>query len=387
MIPPRVHKGSKICRLDPVLDEGILRVGGRLHKSAMPEETKHPCILPKDSHISILLLRHIHERCGHNGRNHMLSELRKKYWILKGNSVARKVLSKCVMCRRSRGKASEQKMADLPLERILPDLPPFTNVGLDYFGPFEVKRGRTAIKRFVCRRGQVKHIRSDNGTNLVGAHGELKKSLNERKIQDALLPDGIEWSFNPPSASHHGGAWERLIRSVRQVLNSTLHQQSIDDEGLQTLFCEVEAILNNRPLGTVSSDPHDLEPLTPNHIPLLKAKPILPPGTFLKSDIYARRRWKQVQYMADLFWQRWTKEYLLLLQERQKWTSLKRNLSVGDIVLVVDPTAPRGSWPLGRVLETKPDARGLVRSVKLKTKTSVLERPITKLCQILESEE
>ena len=126
MTPPRVHKGSKICRLDPVLDEGILRVGGRLHKSAMPEETKHPCILPKDSHVSILLLRHIHERCGHNGRNHMLSELRKKYWIVKGNSVARKVLSRCVVCRRARGKAGEQKMADLPLERILPDLPPFT---------------------------------------------------------------------------------------------------------------------------------------------------------------------------------------------------------------------------------------------------------------------
>ena len=91
--------------------------------------------------------------------------------------------------------------------------------------------------------------------------------------------------------------------------------------------------------------------------------------------------------MADLFWHRWTKEYLLLLQERQKWTSVKKNLSVGDIVLVVDPTAPRGSWPLGRVLETKPDARGLVRSVKLQTQTSVLERPITKLCPILEAEE
>ena len=199
MTPPRVHKGSKICRLDPVLDEGILRVGGRLHKSAMPEETKHPCILPKDSHVSILLLRHIHEHCGHNGRNHMLSELRKKYWIVKGNSVARKVLSRCVVCRRARGKAGEQKMADLPLERILPDLPPFTNVGLDYFGPIVVKRGRTTIKRyrviftcmssravhlevafsldtdscihalrrFVCRRGQVKHIRSDNVSGIL----------------------------------------------------------------------------------------------------------------------------------------------------------------------------------------------------------------------------
>ena len=421
LIPPRVLKSSNLCRLDPVLDEGILRVGGRLHKSAMPEESKHPCILPKESHVSTLLLRHIHERSGHSGRNHMLSELRKRYWVIKGNSVARKVLSKCVMCRRVRGKAGEQKMADLPLERVLPDLPPFTNVGVDYFGPIEVRRGRSTIKRygvlftcmssravhleiaytldtdscihalrrFVCRRGQVKQIRSDNGTNLVGAHAELKKaltSLDERKIQAALLPDGIDWSFNPTAASHHGGVWERLIRSVRQVLNSTLHQQSIDDEGLQTLFCEAEAILNNRPLSTVSSDPHDLEPLTPNHILLLKTKPILPPGVFLKSDLYARRRWKQVQYMADLFWHRWTKEYLLLLQERQKWMNVKKNLTVGDIVLVVDPTAPRGSWPLGKVLETRPDGRGLVRSVKLQTKTSVLERPITKLCRILEAD-
>lgn len=91
--------------------------------------------------------------------------------------------------------------------------------------------------------------------------------------------------------------------------------------------------------------------------------------------------------MADLFWHRWTKEYLLLLQERQKWIDVKKNLNIGDIVLVVDPTSPRGSWPLGRVLETRPDGRGLVRSVKLQTKTSVLERPITKLCRILEADE
>ena len=422
LTPPRVSNSSKLCRLDPVLDEGLLRVGGRLHRSAMPEDAKHPCILPTDSHISVLLLRHIHERNGHSGRNHMLSELHKKYWIKKGNSLARKVLSKCVTCRRVKGKVGQQKMADLPLERILPDLPPFTNVGLDYFGPIEVRRGRGTIKRygviftcmtsraihleiahtldtdscihalrrFVCRRGQVKHIRSDNGTNLVGAHAELKRaliSLNQKKIQDALLPDGIEWSFNPPAASHHGGVWERLIRSVRQVLNSTLHQQTTDDEGLHTLFCEVEAILNSRPLSTVSSEPHDLEPLTPNHLLLLKTMPTLPPGVFQKSDIYAKRRWKQVQYMADLFWLRWTKEYLLLLQERQKWTGTKRNFNIGDVVLVVDPTAPRGSWPLGRVLDTTSDSRGLVRSVKLKTKRSVLERPITKLCRILEADD
>ncbi|XP_061919404.1 uncharacterized protein LOC133660184 isoform X1 [Entelurus aequoreus] len=225
-----------------------------------------------------------------------------------------------------------------------------------------------AIRRFVCRRGQVKHIRSDNGTNLVGAQAELKKalsSLDDRKIQGSLLSEGIQWTFNPPAASHHGGVWERLIRSVRQVLNSTLHQQIIDDEGLHTIFCEAEAILNSRPLSTVSPDPQDLEPLTPNHILLLKTQPIIPPGTFEKRDLYARRRWKQ---------------------ERQKWTQVRNNLQPGDVVLVVDPTAPRGSWPLGRILETRPDGGGLVRSVKLQTKTSVIERPITKLCRVLEAE-
>ncbi len=414
-----VLKKFSLYRLDPMLNDGILRVGGRLHKLAMPEETKHQVILPKDAHISTLLLRHAHEQSGHSGRNYILSHLRKKYWIVKGNSAARRIIFKCVICRRIKGRTVEQKMADLPLERILPDLPPFTNVGLDYFGPIEVKRGRGyvkrygviftcmssraihlevansletdscihAIRRFVCRRGQVKRIRSDNGTNLVGSQKELKKALNDLdkdRIQDSLLKAGIQWSFNPPAASHHGGVWERLIRSARQVLNSILYQQSVDEEGLQTIFCEVEAILNNRPLCTVSSDPHDKEPLTPNHILLLKSQPILPPGVFSQSDSYARRRWKQIQYLADLFWHRWTKEYLMVLQECQKWVKVRRNINTGDVVMVVDPNAPRGSWILGKVLTTEPDKKGLVRSVTLKTKTSTIKRPVTKLCLILE---
>ncbi|KAK0138077.1 hypothetical protein N1851_025741 [Merluccius polli] len=138
-------------------------------------------------------------------------------------------------------------------------------------------------------------------------------------------------------------------------------------------LCRLDPVLDKGILRVVSSDPHDLEPLTPNHILLLKSMPTLPPGTFVKSDLYARRRWKQVQYLADLFWNRWTKEYLLLQQERQKWTSIKNNLNIGHIVLVVDPSAPRGSWLLGRVLEAKPDVKGLVRSVKVQTKTSVLD--------------
>ena len=137
MEPPTftVPKSSRIYRLDPMLKDGLIRIGGWLSRAALSEDMKYPIILPKQSHISSLLIRHIHERYGHCGRNYVLSQLRKKYWITSGNSAARSVISKCMICRCLKNRPGEQKMANLPHERTLPDLPPFSNVGLDYFGP------------------------------------------------------------------------------------------------------------------------------------------------------------------------------------------------------------------------------------------------------------
>lgn len=174
---------------------------------------------------------------------------------------------------------------------------------------------------------------------------------------------------------------------MRKVLNSTLRVQRLDEEGLHTVLCEVEAIINSRPITKASTDPNDLEALTPNHLLLLKTQPSLPPGEFQEADLYARRRWRQVQYISDLFWKRWSKEYLPLLQERQKWTGVQRNLVVGDLVLLMDSTAPRNSWIMGRVLQTFPDRKGFVRHIWLKTRTSCLDRPISKVCLLLEKEE
>lgn len=412
---------SHLHKLCPQLQDGILRVGGRLCRLAMPVEVKHPIILTKDLHISELLLRHIHQEVGHGGRNHMLSKLREKYWITGVSVAIRKVLSKCIVCRRLNALPVYQQMADLPHERIVPDEPPFTRVGVDYFGPFEVKSRRSmvkrygviftclairavhlevapsldmdsfinALRRFISRRGQVREIRSDNGTNFVGAERELKAAIkhwNQGQINDLLLQKGIRWSFNPPAGSHHGGSWERLIRSVRKVLNSMFKVQNLDEEGLHTVLCEIEAIINSRPITKASMDPNDLEALTPNHLLQLKTSPSLPPGLFQPTDMYALRRWKQVQYMSDLFWKRWVKEYLPQLQERQRWIGVKRNLVVGDLVIIMDSTAPRNSWPTGRVIQTFPDRRGFVRQVRIKTKTSCLERPITKVCLLQEAE-
>lgn len=293
---------------------------------------------------------------------------------------------------------------------------------MDYFGPIEVKQKRSrverygvvftclntraihlevadsldtsscisALRRFLARRGQCKKILSDNGTNLVGANRELKSAIenwNINQIHDSMLQQNIDWQFNPPAASHFGGIWERMIRSVRQVLSGILRAQVVNDETLRTVLCEVEAILNDRPITKVPDGHGDLEALTPNHLLLLKRNPSLPPGCFDKQDLYSSRRWRQVQYLANLFWKRWVREYLPLLQERQKWLKTHRNFAVGDVVLVVDDRISRGSWPLGRIVETMPDRLGHVRRVRVKTQTNVLDRPIHKVCLLLEMDE
>ena len=140
-----------------------------------------------------------------------------------------------------------------------------------------------ALRRFIARRGQVNIIRSDNATNFTSGERELRESINawnQSKIHDTLLQKNIKWIFNLPSGSHFGGVWERCIRTARKILQALLQMQTIDDESLSTLLCEVESIMNGRPLTTVSTDQRDLEALTPNHLLLLQAETQLPPGLF-----------------------------------------------------------------------------------------------------------
>ena len=416
-----VKRSSPLSRLDPVLQEDVLRVGGRLSRSTESFERKHPAIIPAKTHVTDLIIQDVHRTVGHQGRQHVLASLREKFWVVRANAAVRRVLSRCFTCRKLQGRPLMQKMADLPVDRVTPDRPPFTFSAVDLFGPLLVKRGRSmvkrygvlftclttravhielahslstdsfinALRRFVSRRGQVEEMRSDNGTNFVGAEKELREEIarwNQQQIHEAMLQHHVKWKFNPPGASHHGGVWERQIRSVRKILSSLLLSQVVDEEGLVTLLCEVESILNSRPLTPASDDPLDLDPLTPNHLLLLRSGPRLPPGEFSTSDNYTRRRWRQVQHLATEFWRRWSREYLQTLQQRQKWRKETRNLQVGDIVIIVDRNTPRSTWNIGRVTRVLPDRSGIVRVVDVQTKTTVLNRPVTKLVLLAEVE-
>lgn len=184
----------------------------------------------------------------------------------------------------------------------------------------------------MARRGYVKTIRCDNGTNFVGASRELNKCLAEvnKGVEASLKQRGIQWIFNPPGASK----WERQIRTIRRILASVLSEfpDWMDDETLRTLFCEVEGIVNSQPLTTLSDNPDDLNPLTPNHVLGIESGFIVPPpGIFQREDAHLRQRWRRVQHFANVFWKRWSQEFLMSLQERIKWNGTKRIMQVRDV--------------------------------------------------------
>ena len=231
----------------------MIRVGGRIRRADTPVDLKHPVIIPRKGHLTELLIQHHHLKVNHMGRGMTHNELRQSgYWLINGSSKVARFISSCVTCRRLRRPTEQQKMACLPDDRLEP-APPFSFCAVDYFGPFIVKERRSevkrygvlftcmgsrsvhletanslesssfinALRRFMNRRGAVRQLRSDQGTNFIGARSELKAALcemNQDRVKDYLLRNGCEWipfKLNVSHSSHMGGTWERMIRSVR----------------------------------------------------------------------------------------------------------------------------------------------------------------------------
>ncbi|XP_059825057.1 uncharacterized protein LOC132393663 [Hypanus sabinus] len=279
-----IPKDSPLRKFSPILKNDIICIGGRLIHSQLPAAEKSPVILPKDSHVSLLLTRHHHEQVSHQGHHLTKGAIRAVgLWILGAKTLINSVLHKCVNCRKLRGKLEVQRMADLPPER-LETCPPFTYVGLDVFGPWTITMRRTrggqaeskrwaimfscmssgamhieviesldtsscinALRRLFALRGPAKQLRSDCGTNFVGASEELGM---DKTVQRYLSEQGCNWEFNTPHASHMGGAWEWMIGIARRILDSMFLQQrtQLTHEVLCTLMAEVTAIINARPL-------------------------------------------------------------------------------------------------------------------------------------------
>lgn len=427
-------KTSTLHKLRPIIDsEGLLRIGGRIDQAQLERCEAHPIIIPSRHHIATLLVRYHHERVEHQGRHFTEGAIRASgLWMVGGRRLISSCIHRCVTCKKLRGSMEQQQMSDLPSERLQVD-PPFSYVGLDVFGPWEVVTRRTrggqardkrwavlftcmstraihieviesmtsssfinALRRFFSIRGYAKQLRSDRGTNFIGAFRELKMDSRpcDSSIKDYLLQQKCTWVFNPPHSSHMGGAWERMIGVARRILDSMLLQvgpSKLTHEVLITFMAEVSAIVNARPLIPVSTDPEAPLILTPSMLLTQKMGASLSPATeFSKGDLL-KNQWKRVQALAETFWARWRREYLSTLQSRQKWQSQKPNLTEGDIVLMKDSQTKRNQWPMGIIVKATPSKDGLVRKVEVKVSRNqavkTFSRPISEVVLLLSQED
>ena len=227
-IKTSLKKTSCLYRLQPFIDShSVLRVEGRLKRSDLPYHVKHPAIIPRKGHVTTLIIRHHHQKIAHQGRGMTLNELRANgYWIIGGHSAVGYHITNCVACQRYRGNVQEQEMANLPVDRMESE-GPFTYCGVDYFGPWHIKEGRKELKHygvlftclssraihlevaktlemssfinvlrcFFARRGPIHQIRSDQGTNLVGARTELRemlKQMDQNEVREFLLKQSLK---------------------------------------------------------------------------------------------------------------------------------------------------------------------------------------------------
>lgn len=415
-------KTNALVRLTPYLDEeGLLRVGGRLNNAQIDADSKHPYILPRTSLLSKLIIDDAHKRMLHGGTQVTLSFIRRTYWIIGGRAPVRSHILKCGRCARYRGTRAQQLMGQLPTARVVPARP-FFNTSLDYAGPIMLKtwKGRAArtykgylavfvclatsaihlevvtdytteafiaaYKRFTGRRGICATLRSDCGTNFVGADAELKRQFESsskelHELASLLARDHTEWIFNPPSAPHFGGKWEAAVKSTKYHLKRILKDVILTYEELTTITVQIEAVLNSRPLCPLSDDATDYSALTPGHFLIGEPPTALPEPNLATEKTSRITRWQLLRQKMDHFWSRWSTECLQRYQAISKWHHSSNEIKKGTLlVLITDERFPPGKWPLARVTELHPGPDGLTRVVTVRTAASTYKRPITKLC-------
>ncbi|XP_046391592.1 uncharacterized protein LOC124159726 [Ischnura elegans] len=345
--------------LKPFLDEnGILRVGGRLKNSTLSFSAKHPSILPKRSHLSQLLVQFAHLSSLHGGPTLTLNILRSQTWILGDVALVKELTRQCMICHRA---IHLEAVSDLTTHSFL-----------------------AAYRRFAGRQGVCRTLYSDNATTFQGAAKELRRMFGAAsdfyaEVASVLANDGTSWSFIPPNSPHFGGLWEAGVKSTKHHLLRVVGEHTLKFEEFSTVLIQIEACLNSRPLHPLSSDPDDLNALTPAHFLIGGTLFLIPEPECPNISGNCLSRWRLLQRLQLNFWKRWSREYLHHLQQRTKWRDTKENFTVGQLVIVRDDRYPPSKWPLGRITEVHPGSDGLVRVVTVKMANTTLQGPIVRL--------
>ncbi len=352
-----------------------------------------------------------------------LTDVRGRYWIVKGRSFVRAVIHGCVICKRHEGAPYDSPPAPpLPDFRVRED-PAFTYTGVDFAGTLFVRSETShssdktwiclftclvtravhldvvpdlstetfirCLKRFTARRGLPHLFLSDNGKTFKAAARFLSVVFKDETVQEYLSTQGSQWIFNVERAPWWGGAFERMVRSTKRCLRKVVGRTKFSSDELLTALIEIEAVINSRPLSYVSSTDCE-EPLTPSHLIVGRRLLSLPDHLGCASEpgdedfeVDANQLTKRVKHMAAVlnhFWKRWRSEYLNELRESHRHSSKKGvgrpPMSRGDIVIVHDDALPRGLWKTGRIEEVLTMGYRELRVASRERQHTLLRRPL-----------
>jgi hypothetical protein len=385
-------------------EDGLIYVKTKLLHRQDSKYFIKPVLLPNQHPVVDQLIRQEHLKHNHAGIQFLMGKLRETCWILQGRKAVKRIIRGCAQCRLHSSKAPIVPEAPLPADRIK-DAKVFEITGVDLAGPLFLKdKGKAwivlftcgvyravhlelvqalsteafllALHRFISRRGRPSKIYSDNGTNFVGADNFFG-SLDWSKIETETRVHRIQWRFNPPSAPWWGGWWERLIRSVKELLKRMLGHKKLKYVQLETCLCEVEATINGRPLTYITEEPEDLIPLTPAMFLQDVFESNFPEIENVDGD-GLRLAYQGLKKLKEELRSRFRKEYLSLLVHRGKERKANE-VKVGDIVHVGSDNRKRLEWPLARIIELIVGKDGKIRLAKVRTATGIFVRPLQRL--------
>ena len=413
---------SPLRSLDPFLQEGIMRITGRIEEAPnLPYDTKHQIVLPKQHPFTRALVTNAHQgKMLHVAKDTLHFNIRAQYWILQSKQLINSIVQNCIACSRTNSQRAQQQMGNQPLCKLLLAMP-WMHVGIDLTGTIPIRKYLIAQKTklaknfpkhpkmfhpnvptqkayivlFTCMSTRAIHLElvlsnhaeeflnafirfvsvcgmgikyySDNAKYFKAADAALKAEMLKRNTKLSTY-DRIkyEWHFQSPCSGAAGGMWERCIQMVKKSFFKVTRHQTLNYPEMVTVLRKITALLNDRPLCKVSEERDQV--LTPSMLTI--GRRINPwvdecqqPHRFVTEDLTIR--WNLRQQVTDAVWKTFVDEYVVELQERGKWQTKQPNLKIGDIVLVEKPLFKKHTWPLYKVVGINPGRDGMVRSVDL----------------------
>ena len=395
---------GKFKRLAPVEDsQGVWRVGSRLSVAPFTIDAQLPVLLPTKHRLTLLIMRYAHQH-SHLAQDGTAARFRTiGFWSSRCGHLAKDVYEKCVTCRKLNKRTLQQKMGQIPPEKLSEPYA-WGFCQMDLFGPFlcrsdvnsraskktwgmiiqddnsgavhlDIVQDYSAqavilsLRRFGALRGWPGVISSDPGSQLESAGGKLEEWWN--KIGHSLMKfagtKNFEWKVSPANSPWRQGKAERKIAIVKRLLSISVGETRITPIELQTALFEIGNICNERPIGSAAPRADGSYALvTPNQLLLGRSVNILPDDTGIVEQLPISARYRIVHHVTSQFWKRWSNEVSPSLLIRQKWHSKVRNVAVGDLVMICDKGTLKAKYKIGVVDEVHTSRDGCVRSATIR---------------------